>query len=356
MYVWSIVGLDFDAARSDPCKWEDSIGGFRILVIVSVLCWATAGRADQTANATAAAKAFTEGQKASLAGDHAHAAELFELADSIAPTPEALRSAARSRRAAGHNAIAALRAEQLLQRYPDDASSSELGRQILAELAPALSRYAVTCTKPCTLAIDGRAAVITEQTNHVVYAMPGTHEMTASFKGGPATSETVTAKAGERATIELEPPPDVQEPPEQPPPPLDSTALPELTNTAPVESKPHRSSGLSPIYAIAGGVLTLGLGAATTWSGLNTLDARDEFNDNPTTEQFDRGVDKQRRTNILLGATAAVGVTTLAIALFWTRWSGSDGPDSGASGRERQMPVQLDVSEDGFAVGFASSF
>src|SRR5687768_599387 len=45
----------------------------------------------------AAANAFARAQKAELAGDHAAAAELYELADSLAPAPEALRSALKAR-------------------------------------------------------------------------------------------------------------------------------------------------------------------------------------------------------------------------------------------------------------------
>src|SRR5688572_12759748 len=61
-----------------------------------------------------AASAYSRGQQADLTGDHATAAELYELANSLAPSPEALRSALRARRNAGQLAIAGGHAETLL--------------------------------------------------------------------------------------------------------------------------------------------------------------------------------------------------------------------------------------------------
>src|ERR1700748_2721708 len=68
-------------------------------------------RADDVSGA---ANAFSRAQKAELSGDFASAAELYELADGLAPAPEALRSALRSRKSAGELDLAAVHAEELL--------------------------------------------------------------------------------------------------------------------------------------------------------------------------------------------------------------------------------------------------
>jgi hypothetical protein len=62
----------------------------------------------------------------------------------------------------------------------------------------------------------------------------------------------------------------------------------------------------------------VGLGAVTVWSGLDVLKAHDNY-DGTSREQYDEGLEKQRRTNILIGATAVAGVATGVIAVF-TQW------------------------------------
>jgi hypothetical protein len=74
---------------------------------------------------------------------------------------------------------------------------------------------------------------------------------------------------------------------------------------------------LPPWVFVTGAVVTVGLGAATLWSGLDTLKAHDHYDHSQ--EQYDAGVDKERRTNILIAGTAVAGVATGVIAVF-TRW------------------------------------
>ena len=69
------------------------------------------------------------------------------------------------------------------------------------------------------------------------------------------------------------------------------------------------------LTAVAGGVLV--------WSGLDTLSARDDYEDNPTRDGYEDGVDREKRTNILIGATTVLGLATIGIGLFATDWKGS---------------------------------
>src|SRR5262245_38086094 len=100
-----------------------------------------------------AARAFSEAQKASLAGDNARAAELYELADSLSPSVQALRSAIRSRQLAGQLASAATHAEALLSRYPDDEKSVAMAKKLIDEVSPQLAKVSVQCTEVCSLTV-----------------------------------------------------------------------------------------------------------------------------------------------------------------------------------------------------------
>ncbi len=65
-------------------------------------------------------------------------------------------------------------------------------------------------------------------------------------------------------------------------------------------------------------VLVAGL---ATWSGVDTLSARDRYVDDPTESGYRNGVSRQQRTNWLLGGTAFLGVSSAVIGLFATDWS-----------------------------------
>ena len=105
-------------------------------------------------NVTGAANAYARAQKAELSGDFDTAAELYELADSLAPAPQALRSALKARKAAGQLRSAALHAEELLTRYPNDSRSKDLAEETLKLAAGSLSRFEIEC-RPTACAIAG---------------------------------------------------------------------------------------------------------------------------------------------------------------------------------------------------------
>jgi hypothetical protein len=90
----------------------------------------------------------------------------------------------------------------------------------------------------------------------------------------------------------------------------------------PQVTAPPKGSSLAPIAFGAGIVVTLGLGAVTAWSGIDTLDKHDAFeNGDDSSEQAGR--DAQLRTNILLGAAIAAAAGTAAIGIFAIDWSPS---------------------------------
>lgn len=288
-----------------------------------------------SADVSAAARAFSEGQAAQLDGKFERAADAFELAYSIQPTKEALRSAARMRLQAGHQARAANHAALLLAEYGDDPSSVTLAEAILREAEPSLCRLAVTCEAPgCSLSTGGRALSMSAAEEHVVYVVPGEMELVLTF-GGQQVTRRLSAQAGARVELDV-----------NSPPPATSPTDPEIEVRAPAPQNvaAARSRGWPRLVVYAGAGLTAALGGVTLWSGLDTQSAHDDYVKAPTSEGWDDGRQKQLRTNILLGATAAAALATAAIAVFHTDWSG-----------ERSR-LTVAPSGDGATLGFATSF
>ena len=291
-----------------------------------------------------AAKAFSQGQEAMLAGDPGRAAEMYELADELAPSAPALRNAARARLGAGHEAMAATDAAELLRRYSNDKESREVAEAILSQLSPRLAHFEVTCSEDCTVSLDGKAASSKARTSHIFYAQPGARTVGATFDGGRQAQKQVTAIVGKSVTVTIDAPARPQ-----PTPAAAATQLPVATTSVqPVES----SHGLRRAWVLVGAAVTVGLGVGATVEGMATLDTRDQIkaavaaNDNAHAQTlYDQGRDQQLRTNLLFGATAAAGVTTVILAVF-TDWSG---------GEHHEVAVRP-VAGGGAVVGFGGRF
>jgi tetratricopeptide (TPR) repeat protein len=276
------------------------LAAFGALALISS-AWLARAKAEDT-GVVAAANAFAQGQQAELKGDHDRAAELFELADRIAPTPEALRSATRARLAAGQLALAADDAELLLARDPDDASR-ELADEVLAKAKPELTRYTFQCSDPCTVVVDGSATMVSPELTQVVYLAPGTHELVLGFEDDATHRVKLTGSAGEARTIKVA----------RPAPPPKVARTDEAFLEPPVR---EGRKGLSPAYFWTGAALTVVAGGLTLWSGLDLLSAKDDFEKNPTRAKFDDGEGKDTRTNVLIAVTGALAVSTVTLAFF----------------------------------------
>jgi hypothetical protein len=294
-----------------------------------------------------AAKAFSQAQEAMLSGDIARAADLYELADELSPSAPALRNATRARYAAGHLAMAATNAATLLRRYPSDKESREIADAILAKLAPQLAQLDVTCSTPCTLLLDGKVVVSVASQQHSLFSQPGGRAVTAVFEDGRKTTNQVTALANHITTMRLEPRPVAARPAATPGEPSRPRGG-EARVSRPASGASH---GLSRWWVVGGGVVTLGLGVATTISGLSTLSTRDQIRDavaagNQTSAQmlYDTGRDQQTRTNVLLGVTIASGVATGVLAVF-ASWTGRS-----------ERAVAVVPGRDGASVVYRSAF
>lgn len=276
----------------------------------------------------AASAAFREGQSAQLAGDYARAAEMFELADDSAPSPAALRSAIRNRRAAGHNARAASLAAEAIARYPDDAETREVADSVIALLGPGLGHVMLRCEPECTAVIDGHAVQEHAAASIELYVDPGSHTVVASWSGrepvtrtfelGAGASEEVRIDAPAMAVAEVEPEPEV-----------DESAL--MAARVPIDAPPREtpSRGVTPILFGALLGLTAVSGGVLIWSGIDVLDARDAYVAGPTMARYEDGLSREVRTNVLIGVTSGLALGTLIVA-FFTDFGGDDAGDSAA--------------------------
>jgi hypothetical protein len=319
------TAANYGRGKSGRSRWAAAVAIAGASCFTVLTATSPAGAQD----VAGAANAFSRAQKAELSSDHDTAAELYELADSLAPAPEALRSALRARKASGHLGSAALHAERLLRRYPDDKRSKDLAEATIEEAKRKLARVEVQCRpKACGLVVDGAAGSSEVSESHVVFLEPGRHEVNAAFGSDRATARVTLARAGDRTSFTFEAPP-----PSSTARMTDSAGKGAVGNASaePGADRGTKTSqrGLSPWIFVTGAVVTAGLGAATLWSGLDTLSAHDAYQGNETQRSYEDGLDKEKRTNVLIGATVVVGLATGVVAAF-TRWGGSG--ETAASG------------------------
>ncbi|MFO0682884.1 MAG: hypothetical protein U0234_12565 [Sandaracinus sp.] len=303
------------------------------LALASVLLASMTSAQDaQDGDVTAAADAFVRAQQAELRGDWAEAAQLYALADRIAPSPEALRSAARAAMEAGQHATAATHAALLLARTPVEASSRTLAEDVLRRTEGELARVEVRCARACQVTIDGRVVPGRAAQERVIYARPGTRRLRASFGSGALGSEQeVALHAGERTAIDLGAP---------------ATAQPTVAA--------GDGDGLTPWLFGTALVLTAVGGALSIWSGVDVLDAHSHYDPAAADAEaaFAHGRELETRTNVLFAVTGGFAITTLVLAIF-TDWDGTPAREGEAHAWGRPT---LAVSGELAMLGWAGTF
>ena len=248
-----------------------------------------------------AAAQFHEAEALFKKHAYAEAAEAFERAHAIAPHPAALMNGVDAHVRAGQIARAANLCAQLLREVPPDNPHAAEARRQLADLKAKVGLLRVE-GEAARVTIDGKPSKLGE-----VYVDPGDHVVEGTVGDQPVTRKVqATAGATTRVVFDRAAPPPKDEKP--PPPP-----------TLPEPEKPQ-GRGVSPTWIYVGAGATAVLGGVTVWSGLATNAARRDFDSHPTQAGLDDGKSKQSRTNLLLGATAIVGLSTAAVAWFATDW------------------------------------
>ena len=307
--------------------------------------WAQAPAQDEAAPSAedikAAGEQFDLGRRAFRAKEYVEAAEYFETADARAPSAAALELALRSREKAGHIDRAATLAVLARKRHPDAEFVKKLTPPILKRAAEELHEVTARCDVPCELVVETKLVHGRPDSERIVYLTPGQHTLRAGWSGGRTQSQPVEATAAGKSEVSFTAPPEAKPPENQPTAPAAPGAA--AADVPPSEGGPVDRGVVTPegwsptVFFVCAGVTGL-LGAVTIWSGIDT-----QKNPGPDAvraacvgkgegcPEYQEGLDHQRRTNILAGVTAGVGVVTILVGAFATDWSG--GKKETVSGR-----------------------
>lgn len=298
-----------------------------IVAAAAVLIVSSVPRGAGAQDVAAAARAFRQAQQADIAERFGRAAELYELADSIAPSPQALRSALRSHLRAGHVAAAATKAEQLMWRYPNDETSQTLAEQTLEEVRPRLARVLVGCNEPCSVMVDGASVSFEDATEHQFYVSSGEHRITARFNSGVADAESLTAEEGGQHSFSFDAP----------------GSSSRVSSAGTGDAVSGESGGLPPWMLITSAALTVGLAGAATGFGLHTQSLHDDWEaDQSNQSLYDEGRDFQLVTNVFIIAAGVGALSTLVLALL-TDFGGDDSEDGEGEEQADEDPVAVNV-------------
>ncbi|NOY92423.1 MAG: hypothetical protein GXP55_14610 [Deltaproteobacteria bacterium] len=304
-------------------------------------------RAQDAQERASAAEAYDRGTSAYLAQNFAAAARWFETAHRLAPAASALIQAVRAHLRADHGLRAATLALRLHLLYPDDQAAQEAAAPVLEEAAQNYVRVEVSCDD-CTLELDGTLL----ETPAFFVDPGGDHALIAHFPTGEREA-TLRGSAGDELSPAFEAPPASTD---------DGTG--HGRGLGPAIDTPEPASGLPMGVFFTSLALTAGAGAALVWSGLDTNSDADTYEasiaagDFATAErQLAKGRDEERRTNILIGITAGLGLTTALLAAF-TKWGGdsSEGQDADEASGPSITGASLAPLPGGGAVGVQGRF
>ena len=280
---------------------------------VATATWAPAvfaqGDAPTTEDRNAAAKDFADGDHAFKNGDYRAAAESYEAAYKILPHHAALWNAARSWHRAGDLPRAANLYAKYLQEAPPSARDRNSAIKALNELSPKVAHLQIHATDVQGVKVDGVPVQASD-----VYVTPGAHVVEGQTRDGRNVRQSQNVEAGDTVSVALLAPASA------------ASALVAPLSTPAESQQTGPSHGWSPIIVYFGGAVTAVLAGITVWSGIDTLQRKDAFDQTPTQSGLDVGRQAQTRTNVLIVATAGVGVATGLAAIFLVDWHArSDG-------------------------------
>jgi hypothetical protein len=280
-----------------------------------------------------ARQAYDRGASALTRDDFATATTEFMRADAAAPSDVALRAAAAAAIRAGDPALAA----RVLDRAEGRRSEGELGAK-LDELrqrhAARLGRVRVDCrAKTCRARRDGEDLPV----GSARWTTVGPHTIETQADGEAPTSRSVDIAPGTEALVIIEASAVAPHPLPSPATVAPPIARPEISAGADATATP--STGLSPTWFWFAGGATLVVSAVATWSTLDLLSIRSDWNSarcetSPSPSSncnglHDDGKSADTRTVVLWAVAGGLALTTAALGLFFVRWS--NGPGGRAS-------------------------
>lgn len=311
------------------------VGMFRVVLAAAAsatLLLAALPVSAQTAEQkTQAADHWDAGVTALKSNNYDKAATEFEAADSIIPSPKAVRQAIGARFSAHQDARAATLAAKALERYPNDAATSKLASETIEKLEPKLQKVTVTCAAPCTMNAGGYVVAGDATTSWTIYLEPGADvDLTAFFADAKKKlKKTIHPSQGDARTAPFDPD-DKNAVSTAPPPPIVAPPPKDTPPDKPIDADKDQGAGWGlprPVFFISLAA-TLGVGGVMVWSG---IDAKNNPGPNAVRQQcagkgvdcpaYQDGLARQGRTNVLIGATAGTAGLT-AVLGFLTNWTG----------------------------------
>jgi hypothetical protein len=309
------------------------MGSFRTFSTGCIAAFAILGTAAtalaQEPDLVRARVAYDRGVRANAARDHAGAARAFAEADALAPQTASLEAALES----AMKADDALLGAELVDRA--DGRAPDLGLRTTLEaarkrFAGRTGKVRIECKGEarCLAAVDGIAA----DARKPIYVAAGPHAVVLQW-GEQRIDRLVDVRPDATVTVS----------------PLDPTQVRSGQNEPGAGGGPKEpgsgggpkepgSGGISPIWFYVGIGATAVVGGITVVSGLDAVSLHDRFEavgcgsggaGRPASDCGERGREgesAQLRTNVLLGATAALAVTTAVLGIFAVRWKdGSQG-------------------------------
>ncbi|MEA2747099.1 MAG: hypothetical protein QOI41_1242 [Myxococcales bacterium] len=265
--------------------------------------------------------AYDRGVRAHALGDHAGAARAFAEADALAPKAASLEAALESAMKADDAVLGAELVERADGRAPDAGLRTTL-EAARRRFAGRTGKIRIDCAGEarCLAAVDGAAAdarkpIFVGAGPHAVVVQRGSERferlvdvkaeqivvVAASADAGAGASAGASAGAGAGAGAGANPP-------------------------------GEEAHGISRGWFWLGLGVTAVLGGATVISGLDAVAKHDHFKSGGCAngasgevpvdcgDLSSAGTRAQTRTNVLLGATAVLAVTTVAIGIFAVRW------------------------------------
>jgi hypothetical protein len=236
----------------------------------------------------------------------------------------------------------------------------------------------IECEQPCTVLVGKRLVHGEPAESRVVFLAPGRHDLRAAFDGKRGDSKTAEGAVGGQVDLYFKPFREEAAGPSLLP---DTSGAPDTSNddfgsgdtwTDPYDDGPQdpaeSSGGLPPGVFWTGLALTGVLGGVSAWSAFDTVNnpGKDAVKEackdkGESCPEYVDGQNKETRTNILWGATAGVGLTTIIIGLALTDWGGSD--EESEAARRRQIARRstgvvpwLDVSDTAATLGARGRF
>jgi hypothetical protein len=305
------------------------------------------------AQVRAAAEAFDKGREAYKAEEFVEAAEQFEKADGSAPSSAALELAIRSRDKAGELDRAATLLALALKRHPGDENLLKIAADLSRRASEKLFELSALCDQPCELTVGGKIIHGAPDTQRTIFVQPGALNVRAGWSDSRSDSKQLQAEAGGKGEVSFVAPPAPVAESTNAQPGADQSGPAAQTSPGRDEGVAKKSGGWSPVVFFAFAGVTAVLGGVTVWSGIDTVNnpgadrVKEECgNEGEACDLYQDGLSRQRRTNVLIGVTAGVGVATILVGVLATDWRG--GKDQQASRRvERGVRVAPWASLDG---------